>query len=209
MQKKEDKIMGENEKKGGFKAFFGGNTDAISKLFVYHIAMCLFGLVVSIALEMLATQLNGEKEMLSVATYVGGVCAALIYLGLIYVCMWEKGAADKVKIDGGREKRSNVKGLLIWLLANSVFIAILLVIALLSFIPPLSDIHRISAIAGLYTNAMYYPFLWLCSYFNITALYALAVVPGALVATFSYISGVRGDRCIFPEPKRERNRKTR
>ena len=201
--------MEENEKKGGLIGFFKENPDSITKLFVYHIAMCIFGLVVSIAIEMLATQINGEKEMLSIATVIAGIFGALVYLGLIYVCMWEKGSSDKIKIDGGRLKRNNFKGILMWLIANSVFILILHVIAILSFIPPLEGVHRISAIIGLYTNAMYYPFLWFFSYYNITALYLVALIPGAFVATLSYLSGVRGEKCLFPEPKRERNRKTR
>ena len=230
--------MDENEKKGGLVGFFTANSSAITKLIVYHIAMCIFGLVVSIALEMVAAQIDGGTQLckecgvfyeigdlgkdllclkcgqatttkLSAATYIAGGFGALLYLGLIYIAMWEKGASDKLKIDGGRQVKSKVKGLLIWLIANSALIVILHIIALLSFIPALSDIHRISAIVGLYTNAMYYPFLWLFSYYNITELYVIVLIPGAVVATLSYISGVRGDRCIFPEPRKERNRQTR
>lgn len=201
--------MEENEK-GGLGAFFKNNMDAISKLFVYHIAMCIFGLVVSIALEMLATQIKGEEgEWLSIATWIGGVFATLIYLGLIYVCMWEKGASDKIKIDGGRQKKNTPKGILIWLVASSIDIFILLNIAVLSFIPGAENTHGLITLAGLYYNAMYYPILWLFSKFEITALYLIVLIPGALVAFLSYLSGVKGHRCIFPEPKGERNRRIR
>ncbi len=201
--------MDENENKSGFGAFFKNNMDGISKLFVNHIAMCIFGLVVSIALEMLATQIRGESETLSVVTYIAGGLGALVYLGLVYVCMWEKGASDKIKIDGGRLKRNNLKGLLMWLIANSINIFLLVNIAILSFIPQAQDTHGILTIAGLYYNAMYYPFLWVFSNIEITSLYLVALIPGALVATLSYLSGVSGQRCIFPEPKKEQNRKLR
>ncbi len=201
--------MEENEK-GGFGAFFKNNMDGISKLFVYHIAMCIFGLVVSIALEMLATQIKGsESEWLSVATWIGGIFGMLIYLGLTYVCMWEKGASDKIKIDGGRQNKNIAKGVLMWLVANSINIFILVNIAVLSFIPSAENTHGFVTLAGLYYNAMYYPFLWLFSKFEITALYLLALIPGALVAFLSYLSGVKGHKCIFPEPKGERNRRIR
>lgn len=201
--------MEENEK-GGLGAFFKNNMDAISKLFVYHIAMCIFGLVVSIALEMLATQIRDtESEWLSVATWIGGVFAMLIYLGLTYVCMWEKGASDKIKIDGGRQKKNIGKGILIWLVASSIDIFILLNIAVLSFIPGAENTHGLITLAGLYYNAMYYPLLWLFSKFEITALYLIVLIPGALTAFLSYLSGVKGQKCIFPEPKGERNRRIR
>ena len=40
-------------------------------------------------------------------------------------------------------------------------------------------------------------------------LYVLAVIPGAAVSTVSYILGAKGFKCIFPEPKRDRNNKIR
>lgn len=233
--------MDENEK-GVFGTFFKNNMDGISKLFVYHIAMCIFGLVVSIALQMLATQLHGdficnqcnetykeeelikveetlvcpeckqqaqEKNSISIATWIGGIFAMLIYFGLLYVCMWEKGASDKIKIDGGRQKKNIAKGLLMWLVANSINIFLLVNIAILSIIPNANNVHGIMSMLGLFYNAMYYPFLWLFSEIKITALFTVTLIPSALVASLSYLSGVKGQRCIFPEPKGERNRRIR
>ena len=230
--------MDEREERG-FKGFLSANSDSMVKLFVYHVAMCIFGLVVALALEMVAAQIDGGTHLclecdtyyevsellgeellcpncqnetsvkLSVATYVAGAFGAIVYLGLIYVCMWEKGAKDKIKIDGGRLERNNFKGLLIWLVANSVIIFILLNIAILSFIKGAENVHGLLTIVGLYTNAMYYAFLWFFSYIDVTALYLVVLIPGALVASLSYYSGVKGDKCLFPEPKHEHNRMTR
>lgn len=230
--------MDENESKSRFGAFLKNNFDGISKLFVYHIAMCLFGLIVCLAIEMVATQIDGgthqcqncdtfyeisevdenfnckvcgEKTTtkMSIATYIAGGIGALIYFGLMYVCMWEKGASDKIKIDGGRQKRNNFKGLLMWLVASAINIFLLVNIAILSFIPQAENTHGILAIIGLYYNAMYYPFLWVFSKIEITSLYLVALIPGAIVATLSYLAGVSGKKCLFPEPKGERNRKVR
>ena len=230
--------MEENQKKDSFSAFFVDSKDCIVKLIIYHIAMCLFGLIVALAIEMIATQIDGgthechncdtfynisevdedfnclecgEKTTtkMSIATYIAGGVGALVYLGLIYICMWEQGAKDKIKVDGGRQKRNNFKGLLIWLVANSLNILLLLYIAILSFIPPATNAHGLVAIVGLYCNAMYYPFMWFFSNIGVTSLYLVTLIPGMVVATLSYLSGIKGQRCIFPEPKKERNRMIR
>ena len=192
------------EEKKGFGAFFSKNFDIISKLFVYHIAMCIFGLVVTIASEMLSTQIGGEHEGLSVFTYVSSLLGILVYLGLIYVCMWEKGASDRLKIVGGRMKESKVKGLLIWLIANSINIFVLINVAILSFIPAANNVHGIMAIVGMLYNAPYLPELVAMN--QITWLYFVVLIPSAVMATVSYILGIKGYKCIFPEPKAERNR---
>lgn len=192
------------EEKGGFGGFFSKNFDAISKLFVYHIAMCIFGMVVTIAVEMLATQINAEHVGLSIATYISSIFGILIYLGLLYVCMWEKGASDRLKIVGGRMKENKFKGLLMWLIASSINIFILVNVTVLSLIPMAKGVHGIMAIISMFYNAMYLPELVAMN--QITWLYLVVLIPGAVMATVSYILGIKGYRCIFPEPKAERNR---
>ncbi|MBQ3041495.1 MAG: hypothetical protein IJD42_07865 [Clostridia bacterium] len=192
------------EEKSGFGQFFSKNFDAISKLFVYHIAMCIFGMVVTIAVEMLSIQIGGEHEGLSIATYISSAFGILIYLGLIYVCMWEKGASDRLKIVGGRMKENKFKGLLFWLIASSINIFILINVAILSFIPVANNVHGIMAIISMFYNAMYLPELVAMN--QITWLYIVVLIPGAVMATVSYILGIKGYKCIFPEPKAERNR---
>ena len=147
------------EENKGFGAFFSKNFDIISKLFVYHIAMCVFGLVVSIAVEMIAMQFGGDSDVtsLSVFTYIAAGFGALVYLGLIYVCMWEKGASDRIKIVGGRMKENKLKGLLFWLIANSINIFIIVNVAILHFIPPAGNVHGILSIVTMFYNAMYLP----------------------------------------------------
>lgn len=195
-----------DEEKKGFGAFLSKNFDAISKLFVYHIAMCVFGLVVVLAVQMLTEQLKGDREIpLGIPAYIASVVAILVYLGLIYVCMWEKGASDRIKILGGRMKRNNFKGLLFWLVANSIDILIIFCVTILSFIPKAEGAHSIFLLGSLLLNAMYQPILVAIS--NISWLYFIVLIPGAVMALVSYILGVSGYKCIFPEPKGERNRK--
>ena len=98
--------MDENEKSG----FFKSNLDGISKLFVYHIAMCVFGIVVVLAVQMITEHITGDRDMpLGIPAYIAAGFAVIVYCGLIYVAMWEKGASDKIKIDGGRQKKNIAK----------------------------------------------------------------------------------------------------
>ncbi|MBR2944562.1 MAG: hypothetical protein IKC16_05685 [Clostridia bacterium] len=196
--------MDENEKSG----FFKSNLDGISKLFVYHIAMCVFGIVVVLAVQMITEHITGDRDMpLGIPAYIAAGFAVIVYCGLIYVAMWEKGASDKIKIDGGRQKKNIAKGLLIWLIASSVDIAILLLIAIFSFIPFLDGAHGILSIVAMFYNGMYIPELALLAGHGLSPLFLVTLIPAGLVAFLSYLSGVSGQKCIFPEPKHERNRK--
>lgn len=195
------------EEKKGLGGFFNKNLDAISRLFIYHMAMCIFGLVVAIATEMLSTQFAGESKELGAITYIASVFAILVYLGLIYVCMWEKGASDRIKIVGGRMTENKFKGLLIWLVSNSINVLIIVFVMILSFIPKADGLHGILTLVSTLYNAMYMPELVLMS--NVTYLYFVVLIPGAIMATVSYILGIKGYKCIFPEPKSERNRQTK
>lgn len=200
----------------GFGAFFKTNFDAISKLFLNHVAMCVFGIVVSIATMMLNVEaFGGSKGNFGVLGYIMCGVGIILYLGLIYVCMWEKGASDKIKIDGGRLKKNNYKGLLFWLVANAIDIFIVLNAIILSLIEKgagengvLGTFYGITGMASMLYNGMYYPILYHL-FGRFTWLFFIVFIPGAIVAWLSYISGIKGHRCIFPEPKKEQSRKTR
>lgn len=198
------------EENKGFGAFFKTNFDAISKLFLNHVAMCVFSMVVILAVQMITEQAKDDSTIkMGVPAYIAGGFAILFYLCLIYVCMWEKGAADKIKIDGGRLKKNYFKGLLFWLVANSINIFILVNVAILSFIPVANNIHGIFSIIAMFCNAMYMPEFSLFGNLNMTSLFLVTLIPGAVVAWLSYISGIKGHKCIFPEPRKEQNRKVR
>ncbi len=198
------------EENKGFSAFFKTNFDAISKLFLNHIAMCVFGIVVALATKMLNDNVfKGPENSFGVLGYIMCGVGVLLYLCLIYVCMWEKGASDKIKIDGGRLKRNSFKGLLFWLVANSINIFLILNLTVVALIGEVAkEAHAIIGLITMLLNGMYYPILW--HFFgNLSWLFFVVLIPGAIVATLSYISGIKGHKCIFPEPKKEQNRKMR
>ncbi|MBQ7761093.1 MAG: hypothetical protein IJ400_03450 [Clostridia bacterium] len=185
--------------------FFKKNSSPILALIRNHIAVAIFGLIVVIACDMLAAAKWGQDTAPLWPNHIGGAVAIILYLGLIYVVMWEKGAKDRTKLEGGRLVRDNFYGLKIWLCANCVII--LLTAIMLIFKLFWNDGAGMLDTILRFINGMY------ISITGSTPLgmwgHLIALVPGAVVSTLSYISGISGQRCIFPENKHDRNRNMR
>lgn len=177
-------------------SFIQENYKSISKLFINHIGMMVFGLIVLIA----------TKMMNNVIFHIMGVFSILMYMTLLYTAMWEAGAADKIKIDGGRKKRNLLSGFMFWAAANIASILFAVFIIAFYYIPALGEICGTLQLINNFYNGMYLSIL------NVVPApfsYALILVPGLLVSGISYILGVKGYKCIFPEPKRDRNERLR
>ena len=189
--------------------YFKENLSHISKLFINHVGMTIFSLAVLITSWLLA-----KKNDAPIIFYIMGIIAVLMYFSLIYTAMWERGAKDKIKIDGGRLTYNPWHGLYMYLIANAVaVIAGVLAFALSFFesVPFLYNVYTVFMFIAHWWRAMYLPIttialspLWLH-----TLLYIAIILPGALVSTVSYILGAKGYKCIFPEPKHDKNKKYR
>jgi hypothetical protein len=74
-----------------------------------------------------------------------------------------------------------------------------------------NDIYAVFRIISHYYSGMY---MWITE-INIgnpvlhSLIYLALVIPGALVSFVSYVLGVKGFKCLFPEPKKDRNRRIR
>ncbi len=197
----------EEKEKGGnaLVKFFKKNTKSIFALVRNHVAISIFGLIVVIACDMLAASKWGQDNAPLWPNHIGGAVAILLYLGLVYVVMWEKGAKDRTRLEGGRLVRDNLYGLKIWLCANCIII--LLTAVMLIFKLFWTDGAGFLDTALRFVNGMY------ISIIGSTPLnewgHLIALVPGSVVATLSYISGISGQKCIFPENKHDRNRNVR
>lgn len=204
--------MAENKKtKKSLIAYVKDNLDSILKLFINHIGMMIFGLVVLITSSLIASRLKNQAVF-----YVMGALTLLMYFSLIYTAMWERGAKDKIKIDGGRMKKNILNGLWFYLLANALAVITGVITLLLSFFVTedasfINNVYGVFRIIAHYYNSMY---------LNITTIdgmgavlgslmYVLVILPGALVSFVSYVLGVKGFKCLFPEPKYDRNKKIR
>lgn len=204
--------MAENKKtKKSLIAYVKDNLDSILKLFINHIGMMIFGLVVLITSSLIASRLKNQAVF-----YVMGALTLLMYFSLIYTAMWERGAKDKIKIDGGRMKKNILNGLWFYLLANALAVITGVITLLLSFFVTedasfINNVYGVFRIIAHYYNSMY---------LNITTIdgmgavlgslmYVLVILPGAFVSFVSYVLGVKGFKCLFPEPKYDRNKKIR
>jgi hypothetical protein len=172
------------------------NLGLIVKLYVNHIALAIYGLLMAIIGNFI-----GEKSMNGNHTisYVFGVIAVIVYLGILYVNFWELGASDKIKIDGGRLQYNMYTGLLISLVANIPTILFALLGFLSRFIS--GEFFEFSRIICHYYNGMYISFLGPLSGF--APIYLIIILPALITGMVSYILGAKGYKCLFPEPKKK------
>ena len=191
--------------------YFKENLSSISKLFINHVGMTVFALVVLITSSLLSTKLGNQ-----VVFYIMGGLTVLMYFSLLYTAMWERGAKDKLKVDGGRMQQGLFHGLYMYLLANalSIFLAVMTLIFACFASDPNSGIYSVYDVFKLITHfwgAIYLPItkIEIASPVLHSLLYFAIVLPGAIVSCVSYILGVKGCKCIFPEPKYDKNRKFR
>ena len=99
------------------KKFLNDGLDTIIKMMVTQLGMTMFGIMITMTAKAIPLSANGGKNILLLAAS----CASVIfYMFLLYIHIWDKGAKDKIKIDGGRMEKSNLKGLYLSLVANSI-----------------------------------------------------------------------------------------
>ena len=181
--------------------FFKNNISIISKCFLNQIAMTVFGLIVLIAANLMATNLMNNNKVLF---HVLGALAILIYLFLLYTIFWEKGAEDKIKIDSGRMKKNNFYGLFASLWANCINILFALIIIITSFLKSVNFINNVNGIFITLFHLLNAMFLSLITIDNITPfIYIIVLLLPLLVSWGSYILGIKGFKHILPEKKRK------
>ena len=187
--------------------YFKENLGNISKLFVNHLGMMIFSLVVLITSKLLSGKIGNDSVF-----YIMGAVAILMYFSLLYTAMWEAGAKDRLKVDGGREKENIFHGLYMYLWSSAIGIFVSVVLIVLSFfltedVSTVNGVWAVFKFIAHYYNGMYLPITSIggvhCS------VYLGMVVPGALVCFVSYILGLKGYKCIFPESKYNKNRNFR
>ena len=92
---------------------FKENSYDIVRLYVNQLGIMIFSMLLYTAVG------SFENESLSGALSIFvSIFSTCFYLVLIYYAMWEIGAKDKIRIDGGRMEPCGKKGLVMGLLAN-------------------------------------------------------------------------------------------
>ena len=92
---------------------FKENSYGVVKLYVNQLGIMIFSMLLYTAVG----AFENEKLSLALSIFVS-VFSICFYLVLIYYAVWEIGAKDKIRIDGGRMEPSKYKGLIMSLFAN-------------------------------------------------------------------------------------------
>lgn len=99
------------------KEFFSDGIDTIIKMLVTQLGMTMFGIMITMTARIVPQFAKQERNPLVLAAS----CAAVaFYMFLLYIHTWDKGARDKIRIDGGRLEYCKIKGLYYSLVANSI-----------------------------------------------------------------------------------------
>ena len=182
------------------KNYLSENSKIIFKIIINHFGAAVFGFILSIV----------TLRASSFVFYIAGAFSIIFYWFLLYVSLWEKGAEDKTRIDGGRLERNNLSGLFYSLIAYiPIFVFIIILFIASPFVTPDEvtaggNFYGIIKIILNYMNAMY---LSIYTAFNgvftnpilYPICYVITTLASCLVCTLSYISGVSGQRCLIPE----------
>lgn len=93
--------------------FFKENSYDIIRLYVNQIGITIF----SMALYTAVGDMGNSTTKMTVKICMS-VFATLFYLALIYNCVWEYGAKDRIRVDAGKAEKKGLKGLYMGLIAN-------------------------------------------------------------------------------------------
>ena len=92
---------------------FKENSYDIVRLYVNQLGIMIFSMLLYTAVG----SFSNESLSSALSVFVS-VFSIIFYLVLIYYIVWEIGAKDKIRIDGGRAERFKNKGLYMGLIAN-------------------------------------------------------------------------------------------
>lgn len=99
------------------KRFFEDGIDTIVKMLVTQLGMTMFGTMITMGALAVPEYQKLSRNPLCLAA---SIAAIVLYMFLLYIHVWDKGARDKIKIDGGRMQPCALKGLYLSLVANSI-----------------------------------------------------------------------------------------
>ncbi len=181
------------------KEFWNENKKTILKLILNQFGAAFFGLMLVLA-SSAATSIKTKLELFT------SIFAVLFYVFLLYNVIWEKGAEDRIRIDGGRQSYMPLKGLYISLIAN---IPNFIIAALILISKPFGETHLwagnmyfIGRTASLIWEAMYDGLVAYFAPFNPIA-HLLIIFPALFTCTFGYLLGANNKRLFgFLAPKK-------
>ncbi len=179
------------------KKFFEDGIDTIVKMIVTQLGMTMFGIMVTMAAKIVPQKEGSDKNILIL---VASLAAIVFYMFLLYIHVWEKGARDKIKIDGGRLEQCKLKGLYLSLVANSLNIFLgLIIIATYYFCDFINNTptlpYQIFGIANDFARIIQGMYIGILNYFfpNATAtppiMFLVITLPALAISTLAYYLG--------------------
>ena len=109
---------------------FKENSYDIVRLYVNQLGIMIFSMLLNISVGVLK-----NESLASTLSVIVSVFSIGFYLTLIYYVIWEIGAKDKIRVDGGRAEPCKSKGLVMSLFANvpNLVLGLLTIISLSIF----------------------------------------------------------------------------
>ncbi len=191
--------------------FYKENSYQIVRCMINQLGITIFALIISTV-----TQRN-DKLLL-----VGSICATVFYLFLLYTMMWEQGAKDILRVEGGRASLDRLYGFKVAACANlpNLLLAGLTLIGFIFGDPLLhldfawaDGLYGIASLIISLIEAMYIGILKAVipsgtyQYLVGTVAYILTSAPAILVCGFSYLLGVKNIRLFFFDPTSRKKQK--
>lgn len=179
------------------KKFLSENRKTIVKLLLNRFGAIVFALMLSLA----TITLNGNAIFVA-----GSIVSILFFCYLIYLVIWERGASDRIRADGGRIEACPHLGLRLGIAAAfpGILLALLIVIGVIfgrvSGIPFFADIAGVCEIIARVWHAMYIGIIQTVTPAETTAwgavlyslLYFAVIIPEVFVTWLAYYLGYNG-----------------
>ncbi len=190
------------------KIFFRDGFDTITKLLVTQLGMTMFGTMLvfsAYAVPGSVKRVDGKITGFNTLFLGVSVVAILLYLFILYTHIWDKGAKDRIKVDGGRMKKQVLKGLYLSLVANSLNIILGLVMCCTYYFfdfngSPTLLTYQIYGSANSIARIIQGMYSGLILYISPTVketppyLFLLIVLPAVLVTSIGYYRGFNNQR---------------
>lgn len=171
------------------------NFGIIGKMTLYQFGAAFMGLMVSLGLAMVEN---------NIIVLLASIICALFFFYLNYSVMWDLGARDIIRVDGGRAPYQPFNGLKMAFVANipNIILAILIIIGYIfgseegnfgyEWAGSMYVIAKGIAVAW---EAMYNGFVQLYSPHN-PIIYVLMLIPNFIAATAGYYLGLKNFRIL-------------
>ena len=184
--------------------FYKENSYQIVRCMINQLGITVFALVIS------AVTQKSEKWLLW-----GSIFATLFYLFLLYTIMWEQGAKDILRIEGGRASLDRFYGFKIAACANlpNLLLGLLTLIGFIFWDPMVGlefswagSLYLVSSVIISLLQSMYMGILkWIIPaggfHYLVGAIsYLLSPIPAILVCGGAYLLGIKNIRLFFYDP---------